>query len=94
MGALRLGPRAGTGLGHARFLALYLLCALGGSSLIYLVRANCRGGRSGAIFGLFGALFVLAASSASTSAACRLIVINLVLTVVVPGISWRATSAA
>jgi hypothetical protein len=63
-----LGPVLESALGRSRFLALYLLSALGGSTLSFLLAApNTVGvGASGAIFGLFGAFYVVARSSAAT----------------------------
>ncbi|MEV7692951.1 rhomboid family intramembrane serine protease [Microbacterium sp. NPDC089189] len=47
-------------LGHMRFLALYLIGALGGSVAVALLAPNSFVvGASGAIFGLFGALVVI-----------------------------------
>src|SRR5262249_59990072 len=59
---LILGPPIETAIGRVRFLGLYLLAALGGSVCSYLFSPiNIAGvGASGAIFGLFGAYFVLA----------------------------------
>lgn len=46
-------------LGRARYLALYLVSALGGSALVLLIAPNALTlGASGAIFGLFGAYAV------------------------------------
>jgi membrane associated rhomboid family serine protease len=57
-----VGPAVERALGPARYLTVYLVSALGGSALFYLVVAPnvIAGGASGAIFGLFGAWFVLA----------------------------------
>lgn len=56
-----VGPALEQMLGHVRFLAVYLLSALGGSVLFYyLAPPNLPAlGASGAIFGLFGAWFVV-----------------------------------
>jgi membrane associated rhomboid family serine protease len=55
-----VGPSLEQMLGRARFLAVYLLSAVGGSVLFYyLAPQNVPAlGASGAIFGLFGAWFV------------------------------------
>ncbi|MDF5752973.1 rhomboid family intramembrane serine protease [Spongiactinospora sp. TRM90649] len=53
-----IGPELERRLGSARFAALYLASALGGSVAIYLLGVGAVGA-SGAIYGLFGALFVV-----------------------------------
>ena len=57
-----LGPPLEEWLGRWRFGALYALSALGGSVLVYLFSplTSATGGASGAVFGLFGATFVMA----------------------------------
>jgi membrane associated rhomboid family serine protease len=55
-----LGPVLESRLGKSRFLALYLLSALGSSVLVYvLAPLESTIGASGAIFGLVGAYFVI-----------------------------------
>jgi membrane associated rhomboid family serine protease len=56
-----VGPALERLLGHLRFLSLYLLSALGGSVLFYLLApaSEVALGASGAIFGLFGGYFVV-----------------------------------
>lgn len=86
------GPALERALGHTRFLTLYLLSLLGGSVLVYLLTpiGTPTLGASGAIFGLFGASFVLAKKlQFDIRGIVGLIVINLVITFVVPGISWQ-----
>jgi membrane associated rhomboid family serine protease len=86
------GPALELALGHARFLALYVLSLLGGSVLVYLLTpvGTPTLGASGAIFGLFGASFVLARKlQFDIRGIVVLIVINLVITFVAPGISWQ-----
>ncbi|MBX6385093.1 MAG: rhomboid family intramembrane serine protease [Microbispora sp.] len=84
-----LGPELERRLGSGRFAALYLLSALGGSVAIYLFGTSAVGA-SGAIYGLFGALFVIARRLGyDARGALWLIGINVVLTFVVPGISWQ-----
>jgi membrane associated rhomboid family serine protease len=55
------GPPLEATLGRVRFLSLYLLSALGGSAASYAFNAPNQGslGASGAVFGLFGAFFVV-----------------------------------
>lgn len=55
-----LGPLVEEVMGRLRFLALYLLSAIGGSVLVYLI-APTQGaiGASGAIFGVAAAYFVI-----------------------------------
>ena len=54
-----VGPTLEGMLGRVRFLAVYLLSAVGGSVLIYYLAPQTPVlGASGAIFGLFGAWFV------------------------------------
>ncbi len=80
-------------LGKWRYLALYLLSGLGGSVAYYLLGNPLQpaAGASGAIFGIFGAYFILARrSSANTSGIIALISINLVFSFVIPNIAWQA----
>ncbi|WP_233510114.1 rhomboid family intramembrane serine protease [Actinomadura craniellae] len=86
-----IGPQLEQVLGRARFTALYLLSALGGSVLLYLIDPSQPAvGASGAIFGLFGAFFVIGRKlGAPTGGITFLLVINLVITFAVPGISWQ-----
>jgi membrane associated rhomboid family serine protease len=79
-------------LGHARFIGLYALSLLGGSVLVYLLTPPGQAtlGASGAIFGLFGATFVLARKlDFDVRGIVGLIVINLAITFIAPGISWQ-----
>jgi len=86
-----VGPQLEQVLGRIRYAALYLLAAVGGNVLLYLVSSNeAAVGASGAIFGLFGAFFVIGRRlGAQTGGIVSLIVINLVFTFVFPGISWE-----
>ncbi|WP_426247216.1 rhomboid family intramembrane serine protease [Nocardioides sp. LHG3406-4] len=88
-----LGPQLEAALGRARFLALYLLSALAGSTLVYLLAApqGSTLGASGAVFGLMGGLLVLAFKvRGNVSQLLMWIGINVAITVVGRGfISWQ-----
>lgn len=89
----QVGPILEGALGRVRFLALYLLAALGGSVTGYLLAppAQASVGASGAIFGLFGAYYVVVRRlGGETGPILVLLTINLVITFAVPGIDWRA----
>ncbi|MFF2298904.1 rhomboid family intramembrane serine protease [Arthrobacter sp. efr-133-R2A-120] len=82
-------------LGRIRFLAVYLLSAIGGSVGFLLLTPVIPGtaveGASGAIFGLFGALLVVQSRrGGDTRQLWILIAINGVIGFVVPGIAWQA----
>ncbi|NUP75145.1 MAG: rhomboid family intramembrane serine protease [Sinomonas sp.] len=81
-------------LGRARYLAVYVISALGGSVGFFLltpVSMNGVIGASGAIFGLFGALFVVVRQrGGDVSQLVVLIAINAVLGFMVQGIAWQA----
>ncbi|MCK2214371.1 rhomboid family intramembrane serine protease [Actinomadura sp. ATCC 31491] len=86
-----VGPYLERAFGHARYVALYLISALGGSVLGLWLDPLTQPtvGASGAIFGLFGAVFVVGRRlNLDVRGIAVLIVINLVLTFVVSGISW------
>lgn len=87
-----VGPPLESWLGRLRFGSLYALSALGGSVLVYLLSPldTPTAGASGAVFGLFGATFVVAKRlNLDVRWVVALIAINLVLTFTVPGISWQ-----
>jgi membrane associated rhomboid family serine protease len=86
-----IGPQLEQVLGRWRYSALYLLSALGGSVLLYLVDpAGAAVGASGAIFGLFAAFFVVAKRlRVPAGGIVFLLVFNLVITFSVPNISWE-----
>jgi membrane associated rhomboid family serine protease len=80
-------------LGRARFLALYLIAALGGSVAVLLLTNPLQGvvGASGAVFGLFGAMLIVQRRrGGDVRQLVVLIAINTVLGFVVSGISWQA----
>jgi len=93
-----VGPPLEMWLGRLRFGALYALSGLGGSVLVYLLSPlnTSTAGASGAIFGLFGATFVVGKRLAlDVRWVIAIIVINLVFTFVIPAvssqlISWQA----
>ena len=88
-----VGPALEQILGRVRFIAVYLVSALGGSVLYYLLVPPISGpaiGASGAIFGLFGAWFILSRRlRLDARMVVVLIVINLVIGFTVPGIAWQ-----
>ena len=89
----QLGPVLESALGRLRFTALYVLSALGGSVLSYLLSdpLDLGVGASGAIFGLFGAYYVVVRRmGGETRSIVTLLVINLVITFTIPIIDWRA----
>ncbi|MGH2427561.1 MAG: rhomboid family intramembrane serine protease [Candidatus Limnocylindria bacterium] len=92
------GPVVEQMYGHVEYLAIYLLCAAGGSVLTILVDPlQAAAGASGAIFGLVGLLFVVTrrhhavlgrqARTVMAGLGTYLIIL-LVFTFAVPGISW------
>ncbi|WP_306369738.1 rhomboid family intramembrane serine protease [Nocardiopsis sp. CC223A] len=87
-----LGPQLEQWLGHGRFLALWVLGALGGSVLTLLAAPDTLSiGASGAIFALFGAVLVIGRRlGLDVRMVALLIGINLVITFVFPSISWTA----
>jgi len=79
-------------IGRLQYLLLYLVSGLAGSAGALLVSPNSiTVGASGAIFGLFGALAVLEYQHTGVligGPAFTLIALNLVITFLLPGISW------
>ena len=87
------GPMLESLVGRIRFLALYLLAGFGGSVAVLLLGSPevTVLGASGAIFGLFGAYFLIARRLGGNSTQLLvLIVLNLALGFIVTGISWQA----
>jgi membrane associated rhomboid family serine protease len=90
---LIVGPAMERVFGPARYLTIYLVSALGGSVLYYLLAAPLQPalGASGAIFGLFGAWFVVSRKLGLDSRqVVLLIVLNLAISFSVPYIAWQA----
>jgi membrane associated rhomboid family serine protease len=93
-----VGPFLESLLGRARYIALYLVAAVAGSVGVVLFAAPTSSawftgvvGASGAVFGLFGAvLVVLRRLGRSARSFLTIIVLNLVMGFVVPGIAWQA----
>jgi membrane associated rhomboid family serine protease len=87
-----LGPPLERLLGRWRFLALYLVSGLAGSALILLAAPDTYTlGASGAIFGLLGALLVIQRRrGGQLGPVMAIVVVNLVATFSIPGISWQA----
>lgn len=79
-------------LGRGRFIALYLVSALGGSVAVLWLGDPYTPvvGASGAFFGLMGAYFVLMRTlGVRSNQIVGLIGINLVFSFMIPGISWQ-----
>ncbi len=90
-----VGPPLEMWLGRLRFGALYALSGVGGSVLVYLLSPlnTATAGASGAIFGLFGATFVVGRKlTLDVRWVVAVIVINMVFTFVAPAISSRQIS--
>ena len=90
---LVVGPAMERQLGAVRYLTVYMLSAIGGSLAFYFLAAPSAEalGASGAIFGLFGAWFVIARRlGLDARGVVFLIVVNLFLSFIVPDIAWQA----
>ena len=87
-----LGKELEPALGRVRFVVLYFTSLVGGSLGVMLFSFNdVTLGASGAVFGLMGALVVLqlrAKQNPWKSGIGGLIVLNLVISFTIPGISW------
>lgn len=87
-----IGPMVESVVGRTRFLAIYLLSGLAGSTLVYWF-AGTSGftlGASGAIFGIMGAFLVLAHKLRRDVNQILLWVgLNFVITFTIPNISWQ-----
>lgn len=80
-------------LGRVRYVVLYLLAGLGGSTASYFFNGVDvpSVGASGAIFGLFAAIFMFGRERGlNTQNIVAIVVLNLVIGFLVPGIDWHA----
>lgn len=87
-----LGPQLEALLGRLRFLALYLISALAGSTVVYWAAGEHSStvGASGAIFGLLGALLVVAIKVKGDLQQLLLwLGLNAFITFTVPDVSWQ-----
>jgi membrane associated rhomboid family serine protease len=92
-----VGPYLENLLGRARFISLYLLSAVGGHVAVVLLADPLSAswftgtvGASGAVFGLFGAIFVVMRRMGQEARGMLVIIgLNLVVGFVVPNISWQ-----
>lgn len=87
-----LGPQLEQAFGQLRYAATYLLSGLGGAALSYGLGnpSEVAAGASGAVFGLFGAFYVVSRRrNLDVSAITGTIVMNLVFSFVVPSVDWR-----
>jgi len=83
--------------GKGKYLAIYLIAGVAGNVAVYLLAApiSVTIGASTAIFGIFGAMFTFSLHNRDSAVGRALksmgsvILINLVITFVVPGISWQ-----
>ncbi|MGN6300977.1 MAG: rhomboid family intramembrane serine protease [Angustibacter sp.] len=94
----QVGPYLEERLGRVRFLALYVISAVGGS-VGFLALANPTNpfswnagvvGASGAVFGLFGALVVVQRHLGGTSQGLLVMIgLNFFLGFVIPNVAWQ-----
>lgn len=88
-----IGPPVEQYLGRARYIGLFLVSGLAGSAGALVQAPAIAGlGASGAVFGILGALLILEWQITGRLAgnAMTWIVINLVFSFAIPGISWGA----
>ncbi|HWM72105.1 MAG TPA: rhomboid family intramembrane serine protease [Nocardioides sp.] len=87
-----LGPQLEAVLGRTRFLALYFISLLSGAALVYWLAGESSAtlGASGAIFGLLGALLVVAYKVGGDVRALMVwLGLNVAITFLFPGVSWQ-----
>ena len=92
------GPLLEQLYGHIEYLIIYFLCGIGGGVMTILFAPEAAAaGASGAIFGLFGVAFMVSRrrhlllgpqARAILSQVGALLLVNLVFTFAIPGISW------
>ncbi|WP_328804162.1 rhomboid family intramembrane serine protease [Occultella kanbiaonis] len=91
-----VGPFLEQMLGRWRYIALYLLSALGGSVAVLALAGDdvwnvATVGASGAVFGLFAAIAVVLRRTGREARQILIVIgINVVVGFVIPGISWQA----
>ncbi len=88
-----MGRSLEAALGHARFLTLFMVAGLGGAVSSYWFNSPLVAGvgASGAIFGLFGAMFMIGRElRINTQEVLTMIGLNLVLGFIIPGVDWHA----
>ncbi|WP_038465516.1 rhomboid family intramembrane serine protease [Arthrobacter sp. PAMC 25486] len=88
-----LGNALEPAFGRARFLAIYLVSALAGSVGVLLLSPidTVVVGASGAVFGLFGALFVVQKKrGGDLRQIVVLLLINAAIGFIIPNIAWQA----
>jgi len=88
-----VGPNLERVLGKSRYIALYLLSAVGGNVLYYFLADPVQPalGASGAIFGLFAGLFIVARRlRLNIGGIATVIIVNLVFSFVIARIAWQA----
>ena len=87
-----LGPQLEAVLGRTRFLALYFISLLAGSALVYWLAddGSATLGASGAIFGLLGALIVVAYKVGGDVRGLMVwLGLNVAITFLFPDVSWQ-----
>lgn len=90
---LVMGRQLEMALGRWRYLVLYLLAGLGGSATSYFFNGVDvpSVGASGAIFGLFSAIFMFGRERGlNTQEIAAIVGLNLLIGFIVPGIDWHA----
>ncbi|WP_306418483.1 rhomboid family intramembrane serine protease [Arthrobacter glacialis] len=88
-----LGNALEPAFGRARYVALYLVSAFAGSVGVLLISPldTVVVGASGAVFGLFGALFVVQKKrGGDLRQIVVLLLINAAIGFIIPGIAWQA----
>ena len=87
-----LGPQLEAVFGRVRFLALYFVSLLSGSALVYWLADDRSAtlGASGAVFGLIGALLVVALKVGGDVRGLLIwLGLNVFITLAVPHVSWQ-----